>query len=524
MFTKHESNYLTAAWLLIIAGAIFRTVYAGAFLLAPDETNYWQWSRHLAWGYHDQAPMIAWAIRFCTWLFGHTEISVRLPSLLAVTITSAYAVAIAKRWVGPVAAFNTALLSQVILEFNVGGLMATPDGLQACAWAGAAYHVARAYEDDRLTQWLWGGFWFGFGMLSKYTMVLFLPGAYLYGMLSASHRPRLTKLRPYIGVGLGSLMFLPVIYWNFQNDWNSVRHVAYLGGANEAFTLHFKYIGDLFAAQAALLSPLVFILVLMAWAAVLWKNVPQRHWIYSYLLFTSLPTIAFFCVLSLHTRIYGNWPGSAYVTAIVLVAAFYGRKKKSIFKMDKPTWGQRIWPWAIISAAGITGLILLQAVWPVFPVPTELDRTSTEIQGWDKLGQEVGRVRQQMPDPAKTFLFGMRYQIASELAFYTPGQPDTVSINRWDRPNVYDYWNKDSDFIGFDAVGVTTNPNRYTSLLKQVFTKVDPPIKLDIYRKRPFANINSAGKPVKTYYLYRAYGFKGGLRWQPPDKADIRAG
>lgn len=524
MVIKRERNYLWAAWLLILAGAIFRTFYAGSFLLAPDETNYWQWSRHLAWGYHDQAPLIAWAIRASTWLLGPTEIGVRLPSLLALTITSAYALSLARRWVGPQAAFNAALLSQVILEFNVGGLMATPDGLQACAWAGAAYHVARAYEEDRLAQWLMGGFWFGFGLLSKYTMVLFLPGAYLFGLMIPAHRPCLAKARPYIGVGLGLVMFLPVIYWNFQNDWNSVRHVAYLGGANQAFAIHFKYLGDLLASQAALLSPLVFILMLMAWAAVLTKNISQPHWIYSYFAFTSLPTILFFLVLSLHTRIYGNWPGAAYVTAIVLVAALYGPKKKPIFKMAKPTWGRRLWPWTIVTAGGMTAVILLQTVWPVFPVSTELDRTATEIQGWDKLGKEVDHIRKQMPDPARTFLFGLRYQTASELAFYTPGQPDTVSINRWDRPNVYDYWIKDADLIGYDAVGVTTNPGAYTSRLRQIFTRVDEPVRLDIYRKRPFSSSDKPTKPVKTYYLYKAYGFKGGLRWIPPEKSDIRAG
>ena len=65
-----------------------------------------------------------------------------------------------------------------------------------------------------------------------------------------------------------------------------------------------------------------------------------------------------------------------------------------------------------------------------------MDRTATEIQGWDQLGRKAADLRDTMPDPQRTFLFGLRYQTASELAFYTPGQPATVSINKWKRPNV----------------------------------------------------------------------------------------
>ncbi len=193
------------AWAWIGAFTVFRLVYAGQFLLVPDETNYWQWSRHLAWGYHDQAPLIAWAIKLATTLLGHTATAVRLPPILAMTVASVYLVLIARRWVGNRAAWHTALLTQGLLLFNVGGLLATADGLQAAAWAAATYHVARGYETGTWSQWLAGGLWFGVGLLSKYTMVLFLPGAFVYGLLIREHRARLATLRPYIGVlaGLG---------------------------------------------------------------------------------------------------------------------------------------------------------------------------------------------------------------------------------------------------------------------------------------------------------------------------------
>ncbi|MEW6673760.1 MAG: glycosyltransferase family 39 protein [Thermodesulfobacteriota bacterium] len=523
MTLADDKYYLKMAWLWVAGFSLFRLFYASLFPLVPDETNYWQWSRYFAWGYHDQAPMIAWAIKLTTRLLGHNELGVRLPSVIAMTVASAYLVLIANRWIGPYTAFKAAVLSQAILEFNVGGLLATPDGLQAAAWAGACYHVADAYENDRWSQWIMGGLWFGFGLLSKYTMVIFLPGAYLFGLFCPPYRKRLAGLRPYVGVLLGSLLFLPVILWNAQNDWNSVRHVAYLGGANQQFAIHWKYFGDFMASQAGLLSPLVFLLVLWAWSLVLLKKYRSESWIYYYLFFTSFPMFALFGFLSLHTRVYGNWPGAGYLTAAVMVAAFFTGQEKEIFRSGKPSSSHKLWSWTVGSAYVITALVLIQVVWPILPIPPKLDRTATELSGWRELGIKAEQLRRQMPMPDRTFLFGLRYQTASELAFYTPGQPRTVSINKWKRPNVYDYWWKDEDLIGRDAVGLTEEPDSHVTRLNQVFEKVDPPIEFKIYPRRIFSRGSGTQTPVKILYFYRAYGFKGGLRWVPPDQNDIRA-
>jgi len=512
--THHISSDLRNAWLLVAAGAVCRLVFAGLLPLVADETNYWQWSRYLAAGYHDQAPMIAWLIRLSTTFLGHTEVAVRLPSVAALTVASGYMVAMAARWFGDRAAFNTALISQGILAFVVGGILATADGIQAAAWAGATYHVARGYEENTWRHWIAGGLWFGFGMLSKYTMVIFLAGAFLYGLFSSSHRQRLWQWRPYVSVLLGSTMFFPVIWWNAQNNWSSLRHVAYIGGANEAVTVHWNFVGDYLGSQAGFLTPLVFILVVMAWTAAIRRKPPADTWISRYLVFTSLIMIGGFALLSLHSRVYGNWPMAGYIPAGVLAASLYGRRRAPDGGRQRTS---RLWPWAVGSTYVISVAVLLHAVWAILPVPRHLDMIANEIPGWNLLGKRVQTVHAAMPDPSRTFIFGMKYQVASELAFYVPDNPRTVSINRFDRPNVYDYWWEDADLIGMDAVGVTEGSQSHLRELPQVFDRVDPPIPLDI-RSRDGAAI------IRTFYLYRAYGFKGGLRWRPPHARDIRAG
>jgi hypothetical protein len=366
-----------------------------------------------------------------------------------------------------------------------------------------------------------GGFWFGFGMLSKYSMAFFLPCVFIFGLTTPLGRRRLASIRPYAGCLLGVAMFLPVIFWNAANHWNSFRHVAYLSGANEGFALHWKYIGEYIGSQAGLITPMVFILIVAGWVWVIRHRRTHDNWIYSYLFYTSCPVIALFALLSLHTRVYGNWPCNGYLTACVLAAALYSAGRQARHPAPGPV-SSRLWYWSVGSAYFLTALVLVHVVYPIVPIPPRLDRTVYEIRGWDLLGEKVAAIRNNMPRPDDSFIFGLRYQVASELAFYVPGKPFTVSINRWNRPNVYDYWWQDQDLVGKDAVGVSRDKNS-RDRLREVFGRVDPAEPFHVYP--PGAKEQGEGtlEPVKTLYIFRCYDFKGGLRWAPPRPDDIRA-
>lgn len=523
MISQLKKHYLLASILFIGGVTVARAIYAGSFLLTPDETNYWQWSRYLAWAYHDQTPMIAWAIRLFTLLCGQTELAVRLPSIISMAVASVYLVLMANHWFSERVAWQTALLSQSVFIFNVGALLATADGLQGAAWAAAAYHTALGYENHARRHWAAGGLWFGFGMLSKYSMVLFLPFVFIFGLTFPTGRKRLATFRPYAGCLLGLVMFAPVIAWNAANHWNSFRHVAYLSGANEGFALHWKYLVEFLGSQVGLLTPMVFGVICAAWISVIrhWRT--ERNWINKFLLFTSLPMVAGFAVLSLHTRVYGNWPCAGYLTACVLAAALWSKPGGQNHDKHRRNRSSRTWRWTLASAYFLTLLILVHVQHPFLPIPPTQDRTFNELQGWDRLGVKVAEVRRSMPRPDENFIFGLRYQVASELAFYVPGQPFTVCINRWNRPNVYDYWWQDKDLIKKDAVGVTRDDRSRTKLL-QVFEQVDQPVPFTIYVPGVKADGRRTPVPLKTYYIYRCYGFKGGLRWIPPQPDDIRSG
>jgi len=512
MGISKEWKALNWTWFLLLAGLVIRIALSGQFLLAPDETNYWQWSRYLDLGYQDHPPMIAWTIWLSTLLFGQNEMAVRLPTILGVTVAMLYMAKLAGRMFSQHTAFHVTLLNQGILLFNGAALIATPDGMLLPCWAGACYHASRALEKNQARQWLLTGLWFGCGMLSKYTMLLFLPSLLLCILFIRPYRKRLFQAPPWLGLLSGLLVFTPVILWNRNNEWATFRHVLYMGGIDAGGFFTLRYIVDFLVEQTALLSPLVFLVILAAWLSGAGKPYLVSPNI-SFLIWTSLPTFLVFLFLSFHSRVYGNWPAAGYLTAVVLITALYNTKR-----LKSKVTSNRIWPISVLTAYLITVPVLLQVVYPVIPLPVKLDRTARETIGWDTLGQTVHETMRTMTDPKNTFIFGIRYQIASELAFYVPGQPRTVAINRWTRPNVYDYWFDDPMLINRDGIGITEHAE-YIKLLEMVFDRVELDREVPIFRNSPWRG----SEKVTTFYIYRAYGFKGGQRWKPRDNEDIRA-
>lgn len=496
---ENENAARRLTWLILATALALRLLISGCFLLTPDEANYWQWSRYLDIGYYDHPPMIAWTIWLAAQLFGQTEFAVRLPTILGISIASVYLCLLAARWFSWRIAQHTALASQFILLFNGAALIATPDGLLLPCWAAACYYAAIAAEEDRLRHWLLTGLCFGLGLLSKYTMVLFPLLLFCALLFNGSYRKQLLSWKPWLGLLAGLSLFIPVIIWNARHNWVTFRHVLFQGGANSGALLTWNYLPEFLGSQAGLLSPVLFCLIAAAWLRGWGKGEKER-----FLLWLSLPGFMIFSLLALHVRIYGNWPAPVYLACLPLAAAIYA--------------GRRWWNFGLSLAAVMSAAVMLQVLYPVLPVPVKWDRTAHETKGWDELARTVARIRSNMRQPGQTFVFGLRYQFASELAFYLPGQPRTVSINRWSRPNVYDFWFEDAQLLGMDAVGVYEHKGMAVHL-RQVFAEVGREEEIILHRSSPWFGKEA----VQTLYVVRCHGFKGGLRWLPKDPADIRA-
>src|SRR3954452_8509220 len=112
----------------ILAMVALRLAAAAWTPLTFDEAYYWTWSKHLAGGYYDHPPMVAFVIRLGTMMAGDTELGVRFASiLLALPMSWATYRTTMILFGSADMAGTAALLVNVTLMAAVGTLIVTPD-------------------------------------------------------------------------------------------------------------------------------------------------------------------------------------------------------------------------------------------------------------------------------------------------------------------------------------------------------------------------------------------------------------
>jgi len=78
--------------------------------LTFDEAYYWMWSQHLAGGYYDHPPMVAWVITLGTTLFGDTPLGVRFATIMLWIATASLLFLTGRMWFGRRVALLATLL------------------------------------------------------------------------------------------------------------------------------------------------------------------------------------------------------------------------------------------------------------------------------------------------------------------------------------------------------------------------------------------------------------------------------
>ena len=497
-------RYDLAAGVLLFLLTVFRFWYAGHHELLQDEAYYWQWSRHLDWGYYDNTPLVAVAIRACTTLFGTSEIGVRAESILNALIVSVFVYLLAGRLFGRGVALFAVGLANLVPLFAAGSVIATHDAVQLALWAAALYVIHRALT-DRPRWWYGAGVLAGLAALAKLNALLLLPGVFLYLLLSPTARARwLRRPEPYIAGLLALLIFSPFVWWNHTHQnafWIHIHAMGSRSGAHDPpLKWTFRFLGD----QALVLSPFVFLTYLYTLYDGWRRGAKERD---DGALFLWCPSVVVFAatvLISLRSKVEANWAVAAYVSGLILVAVVLSRAWERL--------GGRVWTGlnlgiAAVLAAGALFPTLLYGVGLKFPKPKD-DRTN-ELYGWRTLAARVQGEEAAMGGNA--FVFGLNYRMPSEAAFYLPGRPQTYSLFLQDRANEYMFWEDPRRLVGRDAIFVNdTDTQDHFDDLRAVFARVEPQPPLLVYRDPPYRT------PIRTLQIVRCYGFRGYdvRRWQ----------
>lgn len=393
----------------VAALTVLRFVAAAILPLSADEAYYWLWSRHLAAGYFDHPPAIAYAIRFGTMLLGPTALGVRLGPLLLSVLASWFV------WRGGAillrddsARARACLFFNLTLMISVETLAATPDAPSVAAAAAVLYALAKVRETGKGAWWLAVGCAAGLGLLSKYTAFFLGAGMLVWLLLSPKARKWLFTAWPYLGGLLALLIFLPNLQWNQSHGWMTF---AFQFGriAEGHFTLRFLF--EFLGAQIVLATPFIFVLAALS-LAFSTRDRDSATFLLAALVF---PSAVYFLVHSLHDRIQGNWPSFLY-PALALAAA------QAWALQDWNGWSAPVWRMSRRLAAPVAAVLLLavyaQALFGVIPLGRGDPLARLLAVGFDGVAQTIGKVQ---ADNHAAAILTTDYASTSWFSFYLPG-------------------------------------------------------------------------------------------------------
>lgn len=393
-----SSSLFNLIYLLILKAiflAFIITFYLG---LSPDEAQYWTWSQNLDWGYYSKPPAIAWQIWATTAFLGNTELGVRFGALIVGSLLSLTIFFLGRRcglsergsfWAGVAMAFSP-------LGFYLS-LATTTDGGAILFLLLAILVVA-----GERPRYLVAGLCILCGALYKWTAFIFWPVILLFLLFF----PKMRKWGLVGGILISAMAFLPPLYWNMGHEWATFKHVGGALGTQWGGNF-FEFLG----AQIGLISPIFFILLVMGYVA-LWRLSSNR----SLLLCATFPLIVLaYLGAALFKKIQPNWAAYLYPSGMVLIAwVAYPRYKKWL----------HIGTWLSI---GLVCFALLMP-WVAF----------RQTLGWEKIAPALTKSGY---DPTRDFLMGDKYQTASLLSFYGPGQKRAYFFNiSQTRKNQFSYW------------------------------------------------------------------------------------
>lgn len=363
-----------------------------------DEAYYWVWGQNLALSYFDHPGLVGWINGF-----GLSPSIFRLPFITANQLSGLILCILGVRHFG----FDlrksilTVSLFNLIPVTGLGGCLALPDSFLILFWILSAYLTLNLIENlDDYKSALMLGLVLGLGFLSKYHMVLFALGLIIFSIFY--YRQIFFRRQILLSIiSTGFICILPVLIWNYSNEWISFLFQINHGLGKVDFTFHqvFEYFGG----QLLISSPLLFLGIALTKG----KSLKDK-----FLLVFTLTPFLFFFMSSLRAPVEANWPAIGIPSGIILLVGYHEKLSKyAVFYF--------LAAYSLIFVAGILN-------------PTRLPEKAMEPF-------EIKKVSELTKDESP--LYGATYQIASQL-WLNQNRPilKPAGVSRFD---MFDLWKQE---------------------------------------------------------------------------------
>lgn len=490
---RFDAEYSKQAGLIIACLTLFRLVYIAFAPVTAQEVYYWLYSTRPALAYVDHPPMIAYVIFLGTWLFGDNGFGIKFMAVIASLLTNIFLYLTAVRALREQALEDAdkvgilaVLIYNLTLFAHAFAIIQQPDSALLLFWLLVIFFVQEFLLTGRAGHLIYAGASIGLGMLCKYTIVAMLPGILVALLLTSQGRKSLFTPYPWLAVLLAGLLFSPVIYWNWLNDWVSFQfQFSDRGGRITAQqSIQFKYFFQLLGTQLAMLMPLVFVLLARFYFKMSrrWRAYPQAHFYF----LSGFFLIVGFLLISFTTKVKVHWLLPGYLGVILGIVVVFGRS----ISFHTPWFSRGTW----------LSVVLIVSCHLLFVIPGFQIFQVNSWSGWDELTAKVVHLQQQLGGKEKVFLFADSHKTAAYLSFYSEGHQRTYATNIYGQfAKQFNVWGIPEGLQGKNALFVSSNSEisaGQAGLMGQYFDKISKIAKFS------YPLISVGDKPTRDLYCF----------------------
>lgn len=484
----------------------------------PDEAYYWLWGQHPDFSYYDHPPFQSWVQGLFTAVFGRSLFTLRLPNLLSNGLLFYTYYQITRYLYGkqsiPYFWLTLALLLASPLYFLFLALAWHDHWLITFVLIAAfqfiqfldSYSGNGTGESKRLYT---AAIAFGLAILCKYN-TLFVGVGFLVAIAARKEWRRLFQdHRLYLAIAIAGSFLLPIVIWNFNNDFQSFRYYTNRSVDDAGFQLKVGELLSFLALSVLTVSPVN----VWAIAKIVSQHQRSTYQIVAISIFAT-STLSLMAVSLVSTALY-YWNILAYLLLFPLLPSLFLKPAISSIELEiidselpaapgktrnRPESDRIIrrplfWGGQFYGLLFATLLVVHYSFLPLsaFASP-DSDPDSRMLFGWNSVAAAVQESITKLG--SNPFLVTTDYRSASALA-YQLHQKDVLAIS--DRIDQFDFWYDAESLKGRNAVILYDDWHPLQPTLLAQFERASEPITIPVQR---------FGVWIKNYYAIASYGFE----------------
>jgi hypothetical protein len=206
-----------------------------------DELLHLSVSEHLAWGYFEFPPFIAWVGKLSYLMFDYSLMGMRLFPTLAGLGVLILCCLIAREMGGKSkAVFLSGICVLAFVPFFRNHTLFQPVAFDQFFWVLGFYLLIKFFNSENKGYLLLVGLVAGLGLLNKYTMFVWGLGIAV-GLLFYKRGELFKSKWLYVAGGVAFLLFLPNLIWQIQFDFPFLLHLEVLNQKQLAHISPFEF-------------------------------------------------------------------------------------------------------------------------------------------------------------------------------------------------------------------------------------------------------------------------------------------